>query len=68
MNFNKSNEVDSSEIRFFLTGGVGLQRTYPKPQAEWLNHKTWSEIVMYSEMSGLVLINHVKENVIINDN
>jgi hypothetical protein len=41
-----------------------LQNVYPKPAAEWLSVKTWSEIVSYSEMSGLVLINHVKENVI----
>jgi dynein heavy chain len=41
-----------------------LQNIYPKPPVEWLSDKTWSEIVVYSDMSGLLLINHVKENVI----
>lgn len=56
-------EVDDNIWRFLLTGGVGLDNPYPNPAADWLNDKSWAEIVRASEMPTFRdLMAHVKEN------
>lgn len=56
-------EIDDNVWRFLLTGGVGLDNPYPNPAPDWLNDKSWSEIVRASELSALKgLMAHVKEN------
>ena len=56
-------EVDDNIWRFLLTGGVGLDNPYPNPAADWLNDKSWAEIVRASDLPNLHgLMAHVKEN------
>ncbi|CAF3510924.1 unnamed protein product [Rotaria socialis] len=56
-------EVDDNIWRFLLTGGVGLDNPYPNPASDWLNDKSWSEIVRGSDLPALRgLMAHVKEN------
>ncbi|CAF0750041.1 unnamed protein product [Didymodactylos carnosus] len=54
-------EIDDNIWRFLLTGGVGLDNPYPNPASEWLNDKSWSEIVRVSELPAFRgLMAHVK--------
>ena len=56
-------EIDDNVWRFLLTGGVGLDNPYPNPAPEWLNDKSWSEIVRVSDLTAFRgLMAHVKEN------
>ena len=56
-------EVDDNIWRFLLTGGVGLDNPYPNPAPEWLNDKSWAEIVRASDLTSFRgLMAHVKEN------
>jgi len=56
-------EIDDNIWRFLLTGGVGLDNPYPNPASEWLNDKSWSEIVRASDIPVFRgLMAHVKEN------
>ncbi len=56
-------DVDDNVWRFLLTGGVGLDNPYPNPAPDWLNDKSWGEIVRASELTNLRgLMAHVKEN------
>ncbi|CAF4568450.1 unnamed protein product [Rotaria sp. Silwood1] len=56
-------EVDDNIWRFLLTGGVGLDNPYPNPASDWLNDKSWAEIVRASELPNFRnLMAHVKEN------
>ena len=56
-------DVDDNTWRFLLTGGVGLDNPHPNPAADWLNDKSWAEIVRASDLSNLKeLMAHVKEH------
>jgi dynein heavy chain, axonemal len=56
-------DVDDNTWRFLLTGGVGLDNPYPNPASDWLNDKSWAEIVRASDLPRLHgLMAHVKEN------
>lgn len=56
-------EIDDNAWRFLLTGGVGLDNPYPNPAPEWLNDKSWAEIVRSAELPSLRgLMAHVKEH------
>ena len=56
-------EIDDNVWRFLLTGGVGLDNPYPNPASNWLNDKSWGEIVRVSELPSFRnLMAHVKEN------
>jgi len=46
-------EVDDSVWRFLLTGGVGLDNPYPNPCSNWLNERSWSELVRSSDLPNL---------------
>lgn len=39
-----ANEIENSEFRFFLTGGVSLGDALPECPAEWLAEKYWGEM------------------------
>ena len=55
--------MDDNTWRFLLTGGVGLDNPYPNPAPDWLNDKSWGEIVRASDLPGLRgLMAHVKEH------
>lgn len=51
------NEIDSSLLSFFLTGGVALDNPHANPAPEWLADKSWNEIVRadatIAQLSGL---------------
>eukprot|EP00794_Sanderia_malayensis_P008808 gene8808-9750_t len=47
------NEIDDQTWRFLLTGGVALGNPYPNPCPEWLNEKSWSEIVRATDLPNL---------------
>eukprot|EP00794_Sanderia_malayensis_P006876 gene6876-7651_t len=44
-------DVDEEEWRFLLTGGITLDNVHKKPDAGWLNDKSWAEIVRCSELA-----------------
>ncbi|VDM26875.1 unnamed protein product [Hydatigera taeniaeformis] len=46
-------EVEDTDWRFFLTGGVALENPHPNPAPTWLGEKNWSEIVRASELPAL---------------
>eukprot|EP00795_Rhopilema_esculentum_P009610 gene9610-17369_t len=46
-------EVDDHVWRFLLTGGLALDNPHPNPCHEWLNDKSWSEIVRASDLPNL---------------
>ncbi|XP_068561369.1 dynein axonemal heavy chain 12 [Cebidichthys violaceus] len=46
-------EIEYSDLTFFLTGGVGLQNTVANPDPSWLQDKSWDETCRASELSGL---------------
>jgi dynein heavy chain len=53
-------EIDDTEWRFLLTGGVGLDNPHPNPAPAWLSDKSWGELVRASnlpsgDMDGLQL-------------
>lgn len=37
-------EIENSEFRFFLTGGVSLGESLPECPADWLAEKLWGEM------------------------
>jgi len=45
--------VDDQVWRFLLTGGLALNNPHPNPCSEWLNEKSWSEIVRASFLPNL---------------
>nr|KAJ3423148.1 Dynein heavy chain 7, axonemal [Polyrhizophydium stewartii] len=46
-----NNEVDPTEWRFLLTGGVGVGSSpVPNPDPLWISEKSWGEIVRLSDM------------------
>jgi dynein heavy chain len=56
-------EIDDNIWRFLLTGGVGLDNPYPNPAPDWLNDKSWAEIVRASDLPSFrSLMGHVKEH------
>ncbi|XP_034447227.1 dynein heavy chain 12, axonemal [Hippoglossus hippoglossus] len=46
-------EIEYCDFVFFLTGGVGLQKTIANPDPRWLQDKSWDEICRASELPGL---------------
>ena len=45
------NELEPSELRFFITGGTGLDERFPAaPSAPWLLEKTWVAICRLSKL------------------
>ena len=45
------NEIDASEWRFILTGGVGVgEGEVPNPDPSWISEKTWGEICRTSDI------------------
>ncbi|XP_037628190.1 dynein heavy chain 12, axonemal [Sebastes umbrosus] len=46
-------EIEYSDLMFFLTGGVGLQNTVRNPDPSWLQDKSWDETCRASELPGL---------------
>ncbi|XP_064624417.1 dynein axonemal heavy chain 3-like [Lineus longissimus] len=56
-------KIDDEMWRFLLTGGVALDNPHPNPAPEWLQEKSWSEIVRASSLNNLRgLKEHVQEN------
>ena len=51
--FLSRNGVDDQVWRFLLTGGLALNNPNPNPCSEWLNEKSWSEIVRASDLPNL---------------
>lgn len=51
------NEIESSLLSFFLTGGVALENQHANPAPEWISEKSWNEIVRadtaIAQLSGL---------------
>ena len=43
-------EIDDSEWRFLLTGGVALENPFPNPASDWLSDKSWAEVVRVSQL------------------
>ncbi|CAG9334937.1 unnamed protein product [Blepharisma stoltei] len=49
MEYNK--ELDIAELRFLMTGGIGLDEKLPeKPDADWLLDKSWAEFCRLSDL------------------
>ena len=45
------NELDTAELRFLMTGGIGLDEKLPdKPDAFWVIDKMWAEICRLSDL------------------
>lgn len=48
-----ADEVNEEELRFFMTGGIGLdEKLPPKPEAPWLLEKMWAEIIRLSNIEA----------------
>ncbi|XP_041348477.1 dynein heavy chain 3, axonemal-like isoform X2 [Gigantopelta aegis] len=45
-------QIDDTEWRFLLTGGVALDNPYLNPASEWLADKSWGEIVRCSNLKA----------------
>ena len=46
--------LDESELRFLLTGGVGVERNMPEnPASGWLSARSWLEIVRLSKIPSM---------------
>lgn len=49
MEYNK--ELDSEELRFFMTGGISIDENLPeKPDAPWILDKMWAELVRLNDL------------------
>lgn len=48
-------EIEDTEWRFLLTGGVALDNPHPNPAPEWLSDKSWSEITRANDLPSGVL-------------
>ena len=49
MDFDKT--LDTKELRFLMTGGIGLDEKLPeKPDEPWLLDKTWAEFCRLSDL------------------
>jgi dynein heavy chain len=46
-----ANEIESSEWRFILTGGVGVAEGGPNPDKSWVSEKTWTELCRLSQVT-----------------
>ena len=45
-------EVEDTEWRFLLTGGVALENPFPNPASDWLSDKSWAEVVRVSQLEA----------------
>ena len=45
-----SNQLDQSELMFFLTGGVGLDNTRKNPDESWISQKMWDELCRMGDL------------------
>jgi dynein heavy chain len=45
------NELDESEWRFLLTGGIQVKNPSPNPYADWLPDKSWLEVIKLNELN-----------------
>jgi dynein heavy chain len=49
-----NNQLESQELRFLLTGGVGVAReAIPNPDSTWISEKSWGEICRASDLPAL---------------
>ncbi|EDQ87504.1 uncharacterized protein MONBRDRAFT_37951 [Monosiga brevicollis MX1] len=44
------NQLDQSELMFFLTGGVGLDNTRKNPDESWISQKMWDELCRMGDL------------------
>lgn len=59
-----SKEIDMTEFRFLLTGGVFLGDKEPDCPGHWISEKGWSELVRACKMPGFVgFLEHFIEKV-----
>jgi len=63
MEYEKS--LDSDELRFLMTGGIGLEERMPeKPQVSWVTDKMWGELFRLNKMAPYAgLVNDVGRDV-----
>lgn len=47
-------QIDEDEWTFLLTGGMTLDNPHPNPAPDWLSDKSWSEVVLASNLTSLV--------------
>ncbi|KAG2469298.1 DYH7 protein, partial [Polypterus senegalus] len=52
-------QVDETEWRFLLTGGVALENPYKNPAPDWLKNQSWTELM---QLSTLPAFNWIREN------
>ncbi|XP_051776026.1 dynein axonemal heavy chain 3-like isoform X1 [Erpetoichthys calabaricus] len=52
-------QVDETEWRFLLTGGVALENPYKNPAPDWLKNQSWTELM---QLSTFPAFNWIREN------
>ena len=58
-----SGELDPSEFRFFLTGGISLGGEQAPCPADWLSDKSWGEIIRLNDLKAFKgFQNHFNEH------
>jgi dynein heavy chain len=42
--------MDTTELRFFLTGGIAMDNPHPNPDPSWIGERAWGEVCRFSEL------------------
>ncbi|RNA22872.1 dynein heavy chain axonemal, partial [Brachionus plicatilis] len=57
-----NDEIEDSELKFFLTGGLSIETYFSNPFPKWLPDKTWIELNKFQDLTNLSIVEHLRKN------